>query len=223
MNSISILEFLELKNLWILLLLLLLLVLAYIFHKARQKIREKLSFNYFTDLPLLFIVPTSIILLLAIAAIRPSTGRTVYQVPVESPALFILFDVSDSMLAKDLPPNRLVFAKRALLDLITTLRKEQQRVRLSIITFAGRSAVFCPLTADYEVLKLYINSLDPQLISTSGSNLSDALNTAEKTINFGAMMTRGISGTVQGMMVSLKNGQNAFKSFSNNYFKGRYQ
>ena len=87
--------------------------------------------------------------------------------------LFVI-DVSRSMLAEDVAPNRLERAKQYVLDVLEELGGD----RVGLIAFAGVAAVKCPLTIDYGALALSLNELTPQTAARGGSLLGDALRLA---------------------------------------------
>lgn len=96
--------------------------------------------------------------------------------------IMVLFDVSRSMNAKDVSPTRMERAKRKILDVISGLRGE----RVGIVAFAGKAFVHCPLTDDKNMLNLFVNSLDDELISYQGTNLSEAVKIASESLEKGA-------------------------------------
>ncbi len=87
-----------------------------------------------------------------------------------------LLDVSKSMLAEDLKPNRLERAKLAILDCIDVLQGD----RVGLVIFAGTAVVKCPLTLDYGFFRMMIQEISVDSISRGGTLIGDALRT---TIN----------------------------------------
>lgn len=84
--------------------------------------------------------------------------------------VFVL-DVSRSMLAEDLAPNRLKRAKLAIADVIATLRGD----RVGLLVFAGTAVVKCPLTLDYGFFRMMLDSVSTDSISRGGTMIGDAL------------------------------------------------
>ena len=84
--------------------------------------------------------------------------------------VFVL-DVSRSMLAEDLAPNRLKRAKLAIGDVIGKLRGD----RVGLLVFAGTAAVRCPLTLDYGFFRMMLDSVTPDSISRGGTMIGDAI------------------------------------------------
>ena len=99
---------------------------------------------------------------------REQTGRDIY----------VVLDVSRSMLATDITPNRLQRAKRKLADLLSMLEGD----RLSLIAFAGAAFVQCPLTVDYAAAQLFLDHLHPSLIPVRGTAIGAALQLALRSV-----------------------------------------
>jgi len=93
--------------------------------------------------------------------------------------IIVAIDVSESMLAEDVKPNRLERAKREIFDLIEMLEGD----RIGLIVFAGTSFVQCPLTLDYGACKMFLDYIDTDLIPVPGTALADALKTAIKSFS----------------------------------------
>jgi Ca-activated chloride channel family protein len=106
-----------------------------------------------------------------VALSGPRWGRT--EIRTESRALSLVFaiDISRSMLAEDVPPNRLQRAIRESRRLIQDLEGD----RLGLIAFAGRSYILAPLTVDGGAIRMYLDALDPDLASEGGTDLSSML------------------------------------------------
>jgi Ca-activated chloride channel homolog len=111
---------------------------------------------------------------LALAAAGPRWGQQHVEGRTLSLNVVMAVDVSKSMLAEDLEPNRLerarLFARRLL--------RELPGDRFGLVAFAGRAYVMSPLTVDHSALHLYIDALDPYMMSEGGSSLAAALNHA---------------------------------------------
>jgi Ca-activated chloride channel homolog len=112
--------------------------------------------------------------MLAFAAASPRWG----EAPVEGRSLslnvVLVADVSRSMLAEDIQPNRLerarLFGRRLL--------RELPGDRFGMVVFAGRAFVLSPLTTDHSAIELYLDAMDPEMVSQGGSNVSSALTQA---------------------------------------------
>ena len=111
-------------------------------------------------------------LLVAIAA--PRFGSQLVKVEREGIDLVIALDVSLSMLAEDVAPNRLERAKREIVDLVDGLQGD----RVGLVLFAGEAVALCPLTVDYDAALMLARSVDVFSVSEPGSALGDAIEVA---------------------------------------------
>lgn len=93
--------------------------------------------------------------------------------------IMVLLDVSPSMLAQDISPQRLQRAKLELLDLIPRLHGE----RLGLIAFSGSAGLIMPMNRDEAALRYYLNIADPSLFDTPGTALSSALELALRSMS----------------------------------------
>ncbi len=85
--------------------------------------------------------------------------------------VMIALDVSKSMLAQDIKPDRLERAKQILSKLIDKLPED----RIGIVVFAGRAYLQMPLTTDHAAAKMYLSSASPDVVPTQGTVIGDAL------------------------------------------------
>jgi Ca-activated chloride channel family protein len=85
--------------------------------------------------------------------------------------IMVLLDISDSMLEKDLSPNRLEAAK----ELARKFIKGRLQDRIGLIVFAGEAVSLCPLTTDYELLYGFLNEIKPDMIPIAGTAIGSAL------------------------------------------------
>ncbi len=111
---------------------------------------------------------------LAIALGRPQFGTRLQTVKREGQDIVVALDLSLSMLAEDVQPNRLRKAKHAIGGLIDRLRGD----RIALVGFAGRAFVQCPLTLDYGAAKTFLDSMDTDLIPVQGTALDAAIEKA---------------------------------------------
>lgn len=107
--------------------------------------------------------------LLALA--QPQFGEQVEQVVPRGSDLYVMIDVSRSMLATDVPPSRLERAKADVLSLLNQLDGE----RIGLIAFAGQAVVKCPLTVDYDSFRRSLIELDPNSAPRGGTAIGDAI------------------------------------------------
>ena len=101
----------------------------------------------------------------------PRMGRTEITTETRALSLVIAVDISRSMLAEDVTPNRLQRSVREARRLIDDLAGD----RLGLIAFAGQSYILAPLTVDGGAIRMYLDALDPDLASSGGSNLHAVL------------------------------------------------
>jgi tetratricopeptide (TPR) repeat protein len=113
----------------------------------------------------------------ALANLRSPKGME--QVNRNGIDVMIALDVSKSMLAQDVKPNRLERAKQALGKLIDKLSND----RVGIVVFAGRAYLQMPLTGDHGAAKMYLSSASTDIVPTQGTVISDALKMCYASFN----------------------------------------
>lgn len=111
------------------------------------------------------------LLLMFVALANPQWGTRKQKVKAKSSDIVIALDISQSMLATDISPNRMENAKRFTSQLIKNLKGE----RLGLIFFAGSAYLQMPLTADYAATELFIKSANPKQAGTQGTVIADAI------------------------------------------------
>lgn len=119
-------------------------------------------------------------LFLVLGIANPQIGTKLEEVRREGIDLIIALDVSNSMMAEDLSPNRLERAKRAMLQLLEELHSD----RLGIIVFAGQAYTQLPITTDYAAAKLFLNMVDTDVVPTQGTAIGAAIELAVESFNF---------------------------------------
>nr|WP_319999363.1 VWA domain-containing protein [uncultured Draconibacterium sp.] len=123
-----------------------------------------------------------IILILALAFFivgiaRPQFGSKLKTEKREGVELMIALDVSNSMMAEDIQPNRLERAKRAISRLIDRLKDD----KIGLIVFAGDAYTQLPITSDYNSAKLFLNSVNTQIVPKQGTAIGAAIDLARKS------------------------------------------
>ncbi|MDD5759531.1 MAG: VWA domain-containing protein [Desulfobulbaceae bacterium] len=108
---------------------------------------------------------------LAVALARPAWNRKEVVVKRSGRDVVFLLDVSKSMLAEDLVPNRLEHAKLAIMDAVDRLQGD----RVGLVVFAGSAVVKCPLTLDYGFFRMALEGVGTDAVSRGGTLLGDAL------------------------------------------------
>lgn len=122
------------------------------------------------------------ILLLAFALLfigwaNPQWGSKKEEVKRKSVDVLIALDISTSMFAQDIAPNRLERAKRFAESLVDKLKGE----RIGLILFAGSAYLQMPVTTDYAAAQLFIRSANPNLAGTQGTVIGEAVQLARKS------------------------------------------
>lgn len=105
---------------------------------------------------------------------RPQWGFEFVESPQVSAELMIAIDVSRSMLAEDVAPNRLERAKSEIRDLLEFLTGDQ----VGLIAFAGRASVLAPMTPDFGFFRLVLDSLGPNSVGRGGTRLEEPIRKA---------------------------------------------
>ena len=117
----------------------------------------------------ILLVTASIFLILAAA--RPQWGSSLQQVARQGVDVLIGIDISESMLAEDIRPNRLQKAIASASGLMDRFAGD----RVGLMAFAGSAAVVCPLTLDYNAIRMFLDTLSPDMISYPGTSLTYAI------------------------------------------------
>ncbi len=105
------------------------------------------------------------------ALARPAWNPVIEETPQRGRDVVFLLDVSRSMLAEDMVPNRLERAKLAILDSLEKVRGE----RVALVLFAGTAVVKCPLTHDYGFFRMALEEATPESVSRGGTAIGDAI------------------------------------------------
>jgi Ca-activated chloride channel family protein len=125
------------------------------------------------------ILPLIAMVFLALALVNYRKADDSEKIKLNGTDLMIVLDVSNSMLAKDVQPNRLEKAKLLIGKLIDQLNGN----RVGLIVFAGNAYPQMPLTTDASAAKLFLGSISPDLVPTQGTNISEALLLADRMMN----------------------------------------
>jgi Ca-activated chloride channel family protein len=117
---------------------------------------------------------------LTIALINPMSGSKMAEAKYEGIDLMIALDVSNSMLAEDIKPNRLTRSKRGISQLIDKLHGD----RLGIIVFAGNAYVQLPITTDYSAARLFLSTIDEKVVPVQGTAIGAAIDLSMESFDF---------------------------------------
>jgi Ca-activated chloride channel homolog len=116
----------------------------------------------------------SALALLMIALARPQWGEVKQRVAQQGVQVMVALDVSKSMLAQDLKPDRLTRAKMEIDQLMNHLNGDE----VGLTVFSGASFVLFPLTSDYNTARSFLDSANPGIISRPGTAIGEAIRTA---------------------------------------------
>jgi Ca-activated chloride channel homolog len=134
----------------------------------------------------LLLILAAIVLPLALA--NPQVGTRIEEVKQEGIDLFIALDVSRSMLAEDVTPNRLEKAKYELHNLINRLSGD----RIGLIVFSGEAYTQFPLTIDYGAADLFLDVITVESVSTPGTAIGSSIGQALKSFDFDHPSTKAL-------------------------------
>lgn len=112
--------------------------------------------------------------LLIVATARPQYGQKEKTVKRQGIEVMVALDISNSMLAEDVAPNRLDRAKQMLSKMIDNMVDD----KVGLVVFAGEAFTQLPITCDYVSAKMFLNTISPNLIATQGTAIGTALHTA---------------------------------------------
>ncbi|MGE0076490.1 MAG: VWA domain-containing protein [Bacteroidales bacterium] len=121
----------------------------------------------------------TIYLLLTISLAGPQFGAKLTEVKRKGIELIIALDVSNSMLAEDIQPNRIERAKQSISQLVDRLTND----RIGLIVFSGDAYVQLPITNDYASAKMFLSSINPGMVPKQGTAIGSAINLAASSFN----------------------------------------
>ena len=117
---------------------------------------------------------------LILALANPREGSKLVKGERLGSEIAICLDVSNSMMAEDVQPNRLERSKRIVSNLLGALGSD----RISLVVFAGSSYIQMPLTNDYNAVKLFLDQVNCNLIASQGTAIGDAIEKAMSTFGY---------------------------------------
>ena len=136
---------------------------------------EKSAFKPALKLVVLLLALTSII----IGLVNPKIGTKLETVKREGIDIIFAVDVSKSMLAEDVAPSRLEKSKQLVSQIINNLGND----RIGIIAYSGSAFPVLPITTDYSVAKMFLQGMNPGMISAQGTSIDQAINLATTYID----------------------------------------
>ena len=165
--------------------ILLFLVLQVWKHKAQNKFANKLLLSKLSPNRSFFksILKITVLCLafacLAIALVNPKIGTKLETVKREGVDIVFAIDVSKSMLAEDIAPNRLEKAKQLVTQIINNLASD----RVGIIAYAGKAFPQLPITTDYAAAKMFLQNMNTNMLSSQGTAINEAIKLAKTYYN----------------------------------------
>ncbi len=172
--------------------LLLVPLLAILYHLGRLGVRKKLkAYASETLHPVLipdaspfrnalkFYLGLAAFALVIIALAGPRVGSQLKEVEIKGREIIVALDVSNSMLAEDIAPNRLIRAKQSVSRLIDKLDRD----KFGLIIFAGDAYTQIPLTTDYSSAKMFLEAISSDAVSKQGTNIAAAIDLALKSFS----------------------------------------
>ena len=170
---------------WLLLIIPMILVLFLVLQiwkrKAQNKFADKhllnkLSPNRSLFKSLLKIAMLSLAFLcFTIALVNPKIGTKLETIKREGVDIVFAVDVSKSMLAEDIVPNRLEKSKQLVTQIINNLASD----RIGIIAYAGKAFPQLPITTDYASAKMFLQNMNTDMLSSQGTAINEAINLAK--------------------------------------------
>lgn len=124
-----------------------------------------------------FIILLMVISSLILALARPQFGSKLLNVKRQGIEMIIALDVSRSMMAEDIKPNRLERAKQA----ITALINKMQDDKIGMIVFAGDAYTQLPITSDYISAKVFLSNINTEIVSKQGTAIASAIELGTKS------------------------------------------
>jgi Ca-activated chloride channel family protein len=118
-----------------------------------------------------YIIQLLAVLALVIGIARPQFGSKLHEVKRRGIEIIIALDVSNSMMAEDIQPNRLERAKQAISKLVDQLVND----KIGLIVFAGKAYVQMPITTDYVSAKMFLSTISPDIVPVQGTAIGSAI------------------------------------------------
>ncbi len=147
---------------------------------ADKELLKKLSPNRSLGKSILKVVVLSLaIVSLVIALVNPQFGTKMETVKREGVDVVFAIDVSKSMLAEDIAPNRLEKSKQLVTQIVNNLASD----RIGIIAYAGSAFPQLPITTDYAAAKMFLQSMNTDMVSSQGTAIKEAIELATTYFN----------------------------------------
>ena len=168
--------------LYLVLIIPLLVIINLIYMSWRRKIQDSYSDSELLEvispnrsnfkLNLKLIIECLAVLFLSIGLANPKIGTELKSINREGVDIVFAIDVSKSMLAEDVAPNRLLRSKRIISEIINSLSSD----RVGIVAYAAQAIPQVPLTTDFAAVKNFLQIIDTDMLSSQGTSIDSALN-----------------------------------------------
>jgi|WetSurMetagenome_2_1015567.scaffolds.fasta_scaffold00437_23 Ca-activated chloride channel homolog len=119
---------------------------------------------------------------------RPQFGSKIEDVKKQGVEVMIALDVSNSMLAEDIQPDRLTRAKQAISRLVDDLEND----KIGLIVFAGDAYIQIPITTDYISAKMFLSAINPNMVPKQGTAIGAAIDLAARSFSPGEGKSKAI-------------------------------
>lgn len=145
--------------------------------KAMKKFGESKLINQLipdaskSKLHLKFIMLIFAYIFIILGLANPQIGSKLETVERKGIDIVIAIDVSNSMLAEDIKPNRIQRARQAISKLVDELKND----RIGIVVFAGNAYTQLPITTDYSAAKLFLSTINTDIVPTQGTAIAEAI------------------------------------------------
>ena len=163
-------------------------------YRSRQLIKKTIGTRLYPFLTssvsekkrtLKLILRLGVIFFFVVALARPQMGQSKAQVKSEGVEIMFAVDVSESMLSEDVKPSRLEQAKAELSRLVDLMPGN----KIGIVAFAGSAALVSPLTNDPAAVKMILDSLTTDSVSSQGTNFQEAIRVSKEAFDRGGVTT----------------------------------
>jgi Ca-activated chloride channel family protein len=140
-------------------------------HQAMEKLLMGASIN---KSRVKFMLQIMAVFFIVLALVNPKLGSKVEAVPAKGVEIVFAIDVSKSMLCTDIQPNRLEKSKQIITQIINSTGSD----RIGIVAYAGSAYPVLPMTTDYELAKMFTQSMNTDIISSQGTAIESAIQTS---------------------------------------------
>ena len=149
-----------------------------------------------------FTIVMTALAFLIVAAARPQFGQSERTEKRQGIEAVIALDISNSMLAEDVAPNRLERAKQMVGKMVDKMVND----KVGLVVFAGDAFIQLPITCDYVSAKMFLNAIQPSLIKTQGTAIGQALSTSIRC--FGATDEEAAKSGASRAIILITDGEN---------------